>query len=242
MLLMLLPLDLLVAVYMHVISAMLLFGANVLSQSCVEEEIELIHNNGMGKGSLYDSHIDFMKTHLYDSIGDDNNVQADRDTYPELLSLPAFCASILQPSPLIKRQVDKDVLIIILKNDKKHFNLCLTFTQNILSNITSCISIIQIVQGMCYISLSMLIAWCLSLEEDKDRKTQSTGKNIISSIIKFFFRWLPMAYVFPLCARVVHSYFHEYLITVYLEQNQNSNMKASFGDQVTNTFAFLTLL
>ena len=111
MLLMLLPLDLLVDVYMHAISAVLLFGANVLSQSCVEEEIELIHNNGMGKGSLYDSHIDFMKTHLYDNVGDDNIVQSTSETYPELLSLPAFCASILQPSPLIKRQVNQQYLL-----------------------------------------------------------------------------------------------------------------------------------
>ena len=103
---MLLPLDLLVAVYMHVIAAMLLFGANVLSQSCVEEEIELIHNNGMGKGSLYDSHVDFMKTHLYDNNENDNRINQDSDTYPELLSLPAFISSMFQPSPLIKRQVN----------------------------------------------------------------------------------------------------------------------------------------
>ena len=102
---MLLPLDLLVAVYMHLISAMLLFGANVLSQSCVEEEIELIHNNGQGKGSLYDSHVDFMKTHLYDNNKEENVANVNRDTYSELFSLPAIIASILQPSPLIKRQV-----------------------------------------------------------------------------------------------------------------------------------------
>ena len=102
---MLLPLDLLVAVYMHLISAMLLFGANVLSQSCVEEEIELIHNNGQGKGSLYDSHVDFMKTHLYDNNKEKDAANAIHDTYSELFSLPAIIASILQPSPLIKRQV-----------------------------------------------------------------------------------------------------------------------------------------
>ena len=104
---MLLPLDLLVSVYMHVISAMLLFGANVLSQSCVEEEMELFHNSGMGKGSLYDSHIDFMKTHLYDNKEVENKIYEERDTYLEIYSLPAFITSILQPSPLIKRQVIK---------------------------------------------------------------------------------------------------------------------------------------
>ena len=113
---MLLPLDLLVAVYMHVISAMLLFGANVLSQSCVEEEIELFHNNGMGKGSLYDSHIDFMKTHLYDNKEDENEMYKERDTYLEIYSLPDFVTSILQPSPLIKRQVIQSTIFNILHN------------------------------------------------------------------------------------------------------------------------------
>ena len=114
---MLLPLDLLVAVYMHVISAMLLFGANVLSQSCVEEEMELFHNSGTGKGSLYDSHIDFMKTHLYDNKEDDNKIYEERDTYLEIYSLPAFITSILQPSPLIKRQVIKLNGFKILKHN-----------------------------------------------------------------------------------------------------------------------------
>ena len=114
---MLLPLDLLVAVYMHVISAMLLFGANVLSQSCVEEEMELFHNNGMGKGSLYDSHIDFMKTHLYDNKEDENEMYEERDTYPEIYSLPAFIPSILQLSPLIKRQVIQLKILNILQNN-----------------------------------------------------------------------------------------------------------------------------
>lgn len=113
---MLLPLDLLVAVYMHVISAMLLFGANVLSQSCVEEEMELFHNNGMGKGSLYDSHIDFMKTHLYDNKEDENEMYKERDTYLEIYSLPDFVTSILQPSPLIKRQVIQSTIFNILHN------------------------------------------------------------------------------------------------------------------------------
>ena len=114
---MLLPLDLLVAVYMHVISAMLLFGANVLSQSCVEEEIELFHNNGMGKGSLYDSHIDFMKTHLYDNKEDENAMYEERDTYPEIYSLPAFIPSIFQLSPLIKRQVIQLTILNIFQNN-----------------------------------------------------------------------------------------------------------------------------
>ena len=118
---MLLPLDLLVAVYMHVISAMLLFGANVLSQSCVEEEMELFHNNGMGKGSLYDSHIDFMKTHLYDNKEDENEMHEERDTYPQIYSLPAFIPSILQLSPLIKRQVIQLTKFNILQNNDLMF-------------------------------------------------------------------------------------------------------------------------
>ena len=112
-------------------------------------------------------------------------------------------------------------------------NLCLRFPQKIIFNIIFYISIFKIVQGMCYISLSMMISWCLSLDEDKDRKKQYTAKNVISSITKFFFRWLPMAYVFPLCARIAHSHFPRYLITEYLEHNQDNSMKASFGDKVT---------
>ena len=125
---MLLPLDLLVAVYMHVISAMLLFGANVLSQSCVEEEIELFHNNGMGKGSLYDSHIDFMKTHLYDNKEDENAMYEERDTYPEIYSLPAFIPSIFQLSPLIKRQVIQLTILNILHNNDFNSRLMQVFT------------------------------------------------------------------------------------------------------------------
>ena len=87
---------------------------------------------------------------------------------------------------------------------------------------------------MCYVSLSMLISWCLGFNEDEDRKKQSTGMNIISSITNYIFRWLPMAYIFPLCARIVHSYFHEHLITIYLEHNQNRDTEASFGDKVSD--------
>ena len=58
---MLLPLDMIVSIYMHMISAILIFGANVLSQSYVQEEIDIIHDDVMGRGGLYDSHIDFMK-------------------------------------------------------------------------------------------------------------------------------------------------------------------------------------
>ena len=84
----------------------------------------------------------------------------------------------------------------------------------------------------------MLISWCLSLEEDKDRNKQYKGMNIISSINRFLFRWLPMAYIFPLCARIVHSYFHDHLITMYLEHKQKSTMKEFLGDKVNY---FLTL-
>ena len=54
----------------------------------------------MGKGSLYDSHVDFMKTHLYDNNENDDRINQDRDTYPEVLSLPAFIPSVFQLSPL----------------------------------------------------------------------------------------------------------------------------------------------
>ena len=84
----------------------------------------------------------------------------------------------------------------------------------------------------------MLISWCLSLEEDKDQNKQYKRMNIISSINKFFFRWLPMAYIFPLCARIVHSYFHEHLITMYLEHKQESTTKEFLGNKVNYFLAF----
>ena len=120
MLLMLLPLDMLVAVYMHAISAMLIFGANVLSQSYVEEEIDIVHNNGVGRGSLYESHIEFMKMHLYENNNEDkdfmNNGHEIRketlqsDTYLHLLNLPLTIASSFKLSPMIKRQVNYLIL------------------------------------------------------------------------------------------------------------------------------------
>ena len=84
----------------------------------------------------------------------------------------------------------------------------------------------------------MLISWCLSLEEDKDKNKQYKGMNIISSINKFLFRWLPMAYIFPLCARIVHSYFHEHLITMYLEHKQESTTIELMGNKVNYFLTF----
>merc|ERR1712212_423336 len=40
-----------------------------------------------------------------------------------------------------------------------------------------------------------------------------------------------MAYIFPLCARIVHSYFHEHLITMYLEHKQESTTKEFLGNK-----------
>ena len=111
MILMLLPLDMLVGVYMHIISAMVLFGANTLSQSYVEEEIAIIHNKGMGNTTLYKSHVDFMKDHLYENVDDyeNNNYndgsQETNPTYLHLQGLPLSIASLFKLSPLMKRQV-----------------------------------------------------------------------------------------------------------------------------------------
>ena len=103
MILMLLPLDMLVGVYMHIISAMVLFGANTLSQSYVEEEIAIIHNKGMGNTTLYKSHVDFMKDHLYENVDDyENN---ENPTSLHLQGLPLSVASLFKLSPLMKRQV-----------------------------------------------------------------------------------------------------------------------------------------
>ena len=110
MILMLLPLDMLVSVYMHVISAILIFGANILSQSYIQEEIEIAHNNGEGKGPLYDSHIEFMKAHLYDNndlMNNENEVPdatKQSDNYLHLFDLPITIASLIKLSPLLKRQ------------------------------------------------------------------------------------------------------------------------------------------
>ena len=123
---MLLPLDMLVSIYMHLISAMLIFGANILSQSYVQEEIEIVHNAETGRGELYSSHIDFMQRHLYenknnDNLGDsvhnnepyaqDKSIQSD--TYLYLQSLPIEIASLFKLSPLIKRQVNYLVIMFI---------------------------------------------------------------------------------------------------------------------------------
>ena len=110
---MLLPLDMLVAVYMHLISAMLVFGANALSQSYVEEEIDILHNKGVGRGSLYESHSDFMKMHLYenDDTQDDKHFRHTKtehkqsDSYQHLHNLPLTIASSFKLTPLVKRQV-----------------------------------------------------------------------------------------------------------------------------------------
>ena len=124
---MLLPLDMLVSIYMHLISAMLIFGANILSQSYVQEEIEIVQNDETGRGELYDSHIDFMQRHLYESKSNDNvgdNVHNNEpysqdksiksDTYHCLLSLPIEIASLFKLSPLIKRQVQYLVITLLI--------------------------------------------------------------------------------------------------------------------------------
>ena len=85
---------------------------------------------------------------------------------------------------------------------------------------------------MCYITLSLLISWCLNLDEDKRKKKQEKGPNVISSMLKFFFRWLPMAYIFPLCARTLHAYFHEYLMTTYLENHRDEVLKEGHNGEV----------
>ena len=108
---MLLPLDMLVGVYMHIISAMILFGANTLSQSYVEEEIAIVHNKGMGNTTLYKSHVDFMKEQLYendDDYGNNNYNDGNAETNPTYLhlqGLPLSVASLFKLSPLMKRQV-----------------------------------------------------------------------------------------------------------------------------------------
>ena len=117
---MLLPLDMLVSIYMHLISAMLIFGANILSQSYVQEEIEIVHNDETGRGELYNSHIDLMQRHLYenkinDNLGDNvhnNEPYMKSDTYLCLQSLPIEIASLFKLSPLIKRQVNYLVIML----------------------------------------------------------------------------------------------------------------------------------
>ena len=104
-------------------------------------------------------------------------------------------------------------------------------------NCFSLLFFLQIIQCMCYISLSMLTSWCLSLEEDKNRKKQNSGgdkKMIITSLLKFLFRWLPMAFIFPLCARIVNAYFHKYLMTLYmtLERSGDGSVPESFNEKV----------
>ena len=124
---MLLPLDMLVGVYMHIISAMVLFGANTLSQSYVEEEIAIVHNKGMGNTTLYKSHVDFMKDHLYENADDyGNNDHNDGNhetnpTYLHLQGLPLSIASLFKLSPLIKRQVCDSRYLLLYKD----INYCL---------------------------------------------------------------------------------------------------------------------
>ena len=113
---MLLPLDMLVSVYMHLLSAILIFSANVLSRAYVEEEIEIIHNNGVG-GSLYESHIQFMKTHLYEENNEKFNMKDETiNTEPQsdIMNLPITIASIFKLSPLIRRLVSNLYFKIVL--------------------------------------------------------------------------------------------------------------------------------
>ena len=46
----------------------------------------------------------------------ENEIYKERDTYLEIYSLPDFVTSILQPSPLIKRQVIQSTIFNILHN------------------------------------------------------------------------------------------------------------------------------
>ena len=85
---------------------------------------------------------------------------------------------------------------------------------------------------MCYISLSMLVSWCLNLEEKDGEKRNDSGKNFIASIVKFTFRWLPMAFVLPLIARTVHRYSHNYFMTIYLDANMKKDFEDSLADEV----------
>lgn len=71
---------------------------------------------------------------------------------------------------------------------------------------------------MCYISLALIIAWCLSLDEEKNDRTKVNKMHGIISFIRFVFKWLPMVYVFPLCARITHAYFNKHLIDIFVEK------------------------
>ena len=86
---------------------------------------------------------------------------------------------------------------------------------------------------MCYISLSLLVSWCLNLEEKEgETRNRDSGKNFLASIVKFTFRWLPMAFVLPLIARTVHRYSHHYFITIYLKKNMKKDLEDSLADEV----------
>ena len=79
-------------------------------------------------------------------------------------------------------------------------------------------SVFQIVQAMCYVSLALIIAWCLSLDEEKNDRQKVHKKHGIIPFIRFVFKWLPMVYIFPLCARILHAYFNKYLIDIFVEK------------------------
>ena len=79
-------------------------------------------------------------------------------------------------------------------------------------------STFQIVQAMCYVSLALIIAWCLSLDEEKNDRQKVHKKHGIIPFIRFVFKWLPMVYIFPLCARILHAYFNKYLIDIFVEK------------------------
>ena len=202
---------------MHIISAMVVFGANTLSQSYVEEEIAIIHNKGMGNTTLYKSHVDFMKDHLYENVDDyENNNYNDgsqeaNPTYLHLQGLPLSIASLFKLSPLMKRQVMIQVISSCIHTSSKiDVYPIQLFQLNY--------SVFQIVQAMCYVSLALIIAWCLSLDEEKNDRQKVHKKHRITPFIHFVFKWLPMVYVFPLCARITHAYFNKYLIDIFVEK------------------------
>ena len=85
---------------------------------------------------------------------------------------------------------------------------------------------------MCYISLSMLVSWCLNLEEEKNGERGNGGRNVIISIFKFILRWLPMAFIIPLLARSIHKYFHKYFMTVYLGSSYEIKAGESSEEEV----------
>jgi hypothetical protein len=89
----------------------------------------------------------------------------------------------------------------------------------------------------------MLSSWCLGLKENKDRNKQNSGggkKMIITSLLKFLFRWLPMAFIFPLFARIVHAYFHKYLMTLHLKRSSDGGVQESINEKVQYIWTYIT--